>query len=211
MNDLLEEVKESIKEEKVNKILKILSIIILSIGVIVFIITIVITSVKLYNKKTALQESRSLYSAIKNHDINQLNTLSDGNSIYSVIANFYIANLSMLSSNHSKAILHYQKVARSSSYGSAISDYAKLHLIWVKMIARQSDNNNIINNIDDIIGYNSCEKPFSSAALLLRAALEFDEGDKEIAIKTLKLIPNDINEELKHLTTSSLRYLNSLQ
>jgi predicted negative regulator of RcsB-dependent stress response len=155
MTDILDEINESTKELKTNKILGRATAGLFALGIIT-IIYLGISSWYDSRKDEKIQEEGALLTQIVNkinntkiqdknpdeqkkiEEMNNLQTaklekLAERNSsAYSALANFYLASLSLLSGNHTKAIYYYQRVEKDSD-SQTLREYSKLVEINAKL------------------------------------------------------------------------------
>jgi predicted negative regulator of RcsB-dependent stress response len=155
MTDILDEINESTKEHKTNKILGRATAGLFALGIIT-IIYLGISSWYNSRKDEKIQEEGALLTQIVNkinnikiqdknpdeqkkiEEMNNLQTtklekLAERNSsAYSALANFYLASLSLLSGNHTKAIYYYQRVEKDSD-SKTLKEYSKLVEINAKL------------------------------------------------------------------------------
>lgn len=155
MSDILDEINESTKENKTNKILGNATITLFTLGIII-ICYLGISSWYDSRKDEKIQEDGTLLTQIvnkinnsklkdKNPDeqkkIEELNNLQTAkleklaernSSAYSALANFYLSSISLLSANHTKAIYYYQRVEKDSN-SETLKEYSKLVEINAKL------------------------------------------------------------------------------
>lgn len=155
MTDILDEINESTKEHKTNKILGRATISLFTLGIIT-ICYLGISSWYDSRKDEKIQEDGALLTQIVNkinnaklkdknpdeqkkiEEMNNLQTaklekLAERNSsAYSALANFYLSSLSLLGGNHTKAIYYYQRVEKDSN-SETLKEYSKLVEINAKL------------------------------------------------------------------------------
>ncbi len=170
MSDILDEVKNSIHEERNQTVFRYALISLMVIGFISIVVAIGYTwfnnhKVNQINKEgTEIQflisKINSSFSKGQNPKnvkeelearakiVEQLEDyLTKSKTIYSAIGNFYLANFYVMQKNYSKAVYYYQKISANNDYNPDIRNYALLINANLKLAYQETDPKEIIQLI----------------------------------------------------------------
>jgi predicted negative regulator of RcsB-dependent stress response len=191
MSDLLEEVKETLRDQKVNKILKITSLGIFITGII---LVIFLGFNSWYNNKIREENeadgvlltklvARINKKGQKEELMTQLEGLAKKTSAYGALANFYLASLSLLDNQENKALYYYQRLSEGS-YDKFFKDYATLVLLNAKLQFNPDLSEEVQKELEIKL---TEQKIFRDGLLLLQISLNQDKK----ALEELQLYKNN--------------------
>ncbi|CAL7960993.1 hypothetical protein MIDIC_240033 [Alphaproteobacteria bacterium] len=222
MPDILDEVRESLQEERLIAFLKRTALVITMLAVVLLSVTVVISGIKAYNEKQIKNEGTKLYNIIQvlntadsrvvpSH-LKILEDLGKGSSMYAVLAKFYLAQIDLASSKSSKAILYYQEIADNASCDMSIRNYGILNLVNARLTNQKIALPDAVQHIDSkLLSDNKAQKgqPFLLSSLLLKGALQVNLGNKEKALESFYAIATQKNlaPDVKVLTNFIIQYV----
>jgi hypothetical protein len=183
MTDLLDEIQEDIKQEKISSLVKkILTYFIATSIVIIISISVYLWIKNKENQKIELlsndffelsdQEDSTSYLKFK--DIFEKN-IDQNNITYSAFAGFKAASILISENKTEEALEIYKKIAATKSYNQLITDFAELLYISNKYKLSKDPE---ITPLDNIINSNSA---FKYNASMLKASILLDLNKNEEA------------------------------
>ena len=223
MSDILDEIKESLKEKQKNKIIGWLTISLFVCGIIF------ITYLGLYswneskNNEIIQSDGVLLTQAANNINYSKLKTQTpdekkgldmrnkiqiekleklaiNHSSAYSALANIYLASIALMEGNHSKAIYYYQRIAKEDSYHETLREYANLVEINAKLQYTNGIYDSIIKQLDEYFA------PYLKDDKIIEHKLAHQKLFSS-AMALTGIAVNDLNGNVKN----SMKYLQALQ
>ncbi len=166
MSDILDEIRESLKEKRTHRIMGGITISLFVFGIILItylgiyswyeskeeeiiqsdgaILTQAANNINYSKLKNQTPDNKKAFDEKNKMQIEKLEKLaSNHSSAYSALANIYLASVSLMEGNHSKAIYYYQRIANGTSYHTTLREYANL----VEINAKLQYNNGIYESV----------------------------------------------------------------
>jgi hypothetical protein len=156
MSDILDEIKESIKDQKTNKVLFKSTISVFCIGILVIVylgisswyesnidekiesdgvlLTQIANNINYSKMSNQTPDEKKLIESKNKAQVEKLEKLGAQNSsAYAALANIYLASLSLIDGNNSKAVYYYQRIAKETAFAQTLQEHAKLIEINTKL------------------------------------------------------------------------------
>lgn len=208
MNDILQEVIDQEKSEKINNIFKKIALLIISIGILSIIIALFLSWREKQHITAATKDSDTIMETLQKINwedkkslekaMDKLNKVAEKDaSAYAIFARLYIAMIESLKLNHTRSIIEYNKIANNPKYDSTIRQFIEFSALSGEL------KNDLITpeeGIKKLQQMTQNEKPFRGSSSLLKAVLLAKTGNLEEAINVLNQIINDKEIKVEQIT-----------
>ncbi len=226
--DILEEIIQSEKQHKTDKLLKALVLIIASIGIVAVIIAIGMSLFNNHKTNKSYMEATQLFQGLsqlsQNNQLNPekasenfkkavdiLENIAKNDSTYGAIASFYLASLSALQNDPSQNIFQYQRIADNKNYDNIFRDYAIISEMMSRLMLNKIEPEKAVIKLNDIAQNKDRRSPFHLSSLMLQTGLYASKGDKENSLTTINKIISDtkVTNNMKVIANGMKQYIES--
>lgn len=193
MADIIKEVIDQEKDERIQRIVRGAMILILVGGIVAIIFSVVLSWQEKKDISQAEQDGDKLQAAIRKIDMDKpkqmdkivasLNRISEANSsAYSMFSRLYVGVIEYMRGNSTRSIIEYKNIAANRDYDPALRRFIGLSAISGELRSNVKKPDEAIAELQKI---NSPDEPLYGSTSLLLAVLLAESGREEEAATVL--------------------------